>query len=357
MQQANGYVDDLHPRLASCKLTRMIAQLDGAFLRVAPGRAVSRMIGYLLFEGRPVTTKGRWWNPIVFRNLRLAARGDGRRVDRPMFIVGMGRSGTTLLGRILAVHPSVGFLNEPKAMWHMIKDDEDIIGSYAPPHTGRLYLSAEAANEEIGQRARALFSWYLRVSHSQRVLDKYPELIFRHTFVRALFPDARFLIAVRSPWSTLKSVDGWSRSHASDDADWWGVRGQKWDILWKQGVLQRSSNSDLVSLDLANETDHHVRAAVEWVVTMREAASLAALDPLAQVVRYEELVRHPRELIRKTLNFCELSPSSRTEGYAEAVVSAQGGSDKDNSCSRLPEALASAIDETSVRLDAIADAP
>lgn len=336
----------------------MVAQLDRTFLRVAPGRAASRLVGYTLFEGRPVTTKGRWWNPVVFGNLRYAAGHVGKRVDHPVFIVGMGRSGTTLLGRILAAHPSVGFLNEPKAMWHVIRDDEDIIGSYAPPHTGRLYLSAGDANEEVIRRGQALFAWYLRASHSKRVVDKYPELVFRHAFVHAIFPDARFLIAARSPWSTLKSVAEWSRSHATDDADWWGVRDQKWDILWTQGVVQRTSNLDLVNLDLANEKDHYVRAAIEWIVMTREAISLAAVDPLAQVIRYEKLVRHPRELIRDTLSFCELPASSRTEAYAEAIVAPQQSkADRDGgSPAPLPNALANVIDDTWSQLVAVDDA-
>jgi hypothetical protein len=336
----------------------MVAQLDSTFVRIAPGRAASRLVGYSLFEGRPVTTTGRWWNPVVFGNLRLAAGRVGEQIDRPVFIVGMGRSGTTLLGRILAAHPSVGFLNEPKAMWHVIRDDEDVIGSYAPPHTGRLCLRAEDADEEVSRRGHALFAWYLRASRSKRVVDKYPELVFRHAFVRAIFPDARFLIAVRSPWSALRSVAGWSKSHATGDADWWGVRDQKWDILWTQGVLQRTINSDLVTLGLADENDNYVRAAVEWVVTMREAISLAAVDPLAQVIRYEELVRDPRELIRKTLRFCELPASSRTEAYADTIVSAQDNNgDRHPPFPRLPDVLVSAIDETWSRLDAIDQAP
>jgi hypothetical protein len=336
----------------------VIAQLDPTFLRIAPGRTASRLVGYSLFEGRPVTTRGRRWNPVVFGNLRFAARQAGKRVDRPVFIVGMGRSGTTLLGRILAAHPNVGFLNEPKAMWHVIRDDEDIIGSYAPPHTGRLYLRAGDATEEVTQRAHALFAWYLRASCSKRVVDKYPELVFRHEFVRAIFPDARFLIAVRSPWSTLKSVARWSESHTIDDADWWGVRDQKWDILWTQGVIQTARNSDLAGLGLAEETDHHVRAAVEWVVTMREAISLAATDSCAQVISYDEVVRRPRELIRDALRFCELPASLRTEVYADAIVSEQEGTgDIHAYSSRMPDALASAIDETWSRVEAIVPTP
>jgi hypothetical protein len=332
----------------------MPAQLDTTFLRLAPGRAASRLIGYSLFEGRPVTTRGRWWNPVVFRNLRYAAGSVGKQVYRPVFILGMGRSGTTVLGRILSIHPSVGFLNEPKAMWHVIREDEDILGSYAPPRTGRLYLNVEDADGDVSTRARALYTWYLRASHSKRVIDKSPELIFRREFVRAIFPDALFLIAVRSPWPTLKSVAKWSKSHTTDDANWWGVSGQKWDILWTQGVVERTSNSDLVTLDLANENDDHIRAAIEWVVTMREAVSLAAADPLAQIIRYEDLVRYPRELIRETLRFCELPASSRTEAYADAIVSPQESKDDRRTSSlHLPDRLASVIDETWSRLDAI----
>jgi hypothetical protein len=332
----------------------MIAQLDRTFVQVAPGRAVSRIVGYSFFEGRPATTRGRWWNPVVFGNLRLAATGVGERVDRPIFIVGMGRSGTTLLGRILAAHPSVGFLNEPKAMWHVIRDDEDIIGSYGTPHTGRLYLGAEDANSDVQHRARALFAWYLRATRSKRLIDKYPELIFRHAFVREIFPDARFLVAVRSPWSTLKSVATWSKSHTTDDADWWGIKDQKWNILWRQGVVERAANADLVALDLAGERDSYVRAAIEWIVTMREAVSVATCDPMAQIIRYEELVQHPRDVIRDALGFCQLPGSPRTEEYASAIVSPKGeGEYKSSPSMCLPHSLSNAIDETWARLGAL----
>jgi hypothetical protein len=330
------------------RYTRAVpAQLDRTFLRTAPGRAASRLVGYSLFEGRPATTRGRRWNPIVFANLRIAASNTKKLVDRPVFIVGMGRSGTTLLGRILAVHPSVGFLNEPKAMWHVIRADEDIIGSYAPSHTGRLYLGEQDADEQVRQRAHALFAWYLRASRSQRVLDKYPELVFRHRFVRAIFDDARFLVAVRSPWATLESVVRWSDSHGTDDADWWGVKDQKWDILWRQGVVERPGNADLLHLSLAGERDHHARAAVEWVVTMREAISLSTTDPLAHVVSYEELLAKPRTTIARALAFCELQPSTRTEAYAQAIVRDQDGHGENGAiASRLPEALRDAVSRT-----------
>jgi hypothetical protein len=332
----------------------MVAQLDREFIKTAPGRAASRLVAYTFFEGRPATTKGRWLNPAVFANLHFATHLPWKRVDGPMFIVGMGRSGTTLLGRILATHPDVGFLNEPKAMWHVIRDDEDIIGSYAPPLSGRLYLDVDDANEEVVKRSHALFAWYRRASKSARVVDKYPELVFRHAFVRAVFPDARFIVAVRGPWATLSSVAGWSKTHASHNADWWGVRDQKWSILWSQGVAQKTANADIAQLNLNDEDDHFIRAAVEWVVTMREAISLAAADPRAMLIAYERLIQDPGGMVGEILDFCQLPLSPRTTRYAETVVSSQDHDDHPEAiASRLPDALTKAIELTWSQLRAL----
>ena len=330
----------------------MVAQLDSQFIKIAPERALSRLIGYTLFEGRPATTLGRWWNPVVFANLRLAGRRPKKEVDRPIFIVGMGRSGTTLLGRILAAHPDVGFLNEPKAMWHLVRGDEDIIGSYAPLNIGRLYLDAADADPMTIQRCRALFSWYLLLSHSRRAVDKYPEMVFRSSFVREIFPDAFFLVAVRSPWSTLKSVSGWSTTHGTEDADWWGVNDQKWQVLWSQAISSGGAHGDLAGLDLANEEDHHVRAAVEWIVTMRQSIVLMEDDSLAKLVRYEDLIDRPADMVADILRFGELAPSRRTESYATEVVLAEDRSAqiREEVEHRLPEPVVDALDDTWSRL-------
>jgi len=323
------------------------AQLEPTFVRIAPGRAASRIVGYTMFEGRPLTTRGRWWNRVAFGNLRLAARRTGGRVDRPVFVVGMGRSGTTILGQVLAAHPWVGFLNEPKAMWHCIRADEDIIGSYAPDAVGRLYLDAEDADPAVVQRAHALFSWYLRISRSRRVVDKYPELIFRTGFVRAIFPDARFLIAVRSPDRVLPSVAAWSDSHEAGGVNWWGARDRKWELVWREAVEGREENADIAALDLGGEVDDRVRAAVEWLVTARAGLELARRDPLAMVVRYEDLVSAPRPTVARILEFCGVPGSPRTERYAEAVVRpGPPGAERGGAAPGLPGELGALLMDT-----------
>lgn len=110
----------------------MVAQIDRDYIRTRPTRLWARMLSYLAFEGRPLTTRGQWINPIVFAGFATArALPQLRSVKSPVFILGAGRSGTTILGILMSMHRKVGFLNEPKAMWHAATHGgEDLIGSY-----------------------------------------------------------------------------------------------------------------------------------------------------------------------------------------------------------------------------------
>ena len=185
----------------------MIAQISPDYIKTRPMKALTRLISYALFEGRPVTTKGRWINPLVFSILKSVSTNNSsyKPVKKPIFILGTGRSGTTILGIVLSMHREVGYLNEPKAIWHLIYPHEDIIGNYSQTDA-KYRLTAEDTTDEMRQRAAQMFGAYLTTTRSERVVDKYPELIFRVDFVRALFPDARFIFLVRNGWDTCQSI-------------------------------------------------------------------------------------------------------------------------------------------------------
>ena len=293
----------------------MVAQLDMRAVRVSPGRALSRLVGYSLFEGRPATTRGQWFNPVVAGNLRLGARFDvDRPVRQPVFIVGIGRSGTTLLGQLLALHPDVGYLNEPKALWHQIHPDDDIIGSYSAGG-GRLMLTDADVDDTTRARAHRMYSWYLLCSRSQRVVDKYPELAYRESFVRAIFPDPRIVAILRHPWDVVHSISTWNDDHADAASNWWGVNDLKWWTLWNEVVLEREENRWLTALiDPTTATDH-VRGCVEWLLGTSMASSIDAhhLD-------YDDLLARPREVLGEVLAACSLSESERVLAFADQFV-------------------------------------
>ena len=130
-------------------------------------KAVTRLMSYAFFEGRPVTTKGRWINPLVFSILKNVATNKNRYrpVEKPIFILGTGRSGTTILGIVLSMHREVGYLNEPKAIWHLIHPHEDIIGNYSQTNA-KYRLTAEDAIDEMPRRACQMFGAYLTATLS-----------------------------------------------------------------------------------------------------------------------------------------------------------------------------------------------
>ena len=130
-------------------------------------KVLPRFISYALFEGRPVTTKGRWINPLVFSILKTVSTTKNRykSIEKPIFILGTGRSGTTILGIVLSMHREVGYLNEPKAIWHVIYPHEDIIGNYSRGDA-KYRLAAEDATGDMRQRAAQMFGAYLTVTGS-----------------------------------------------------------------------------------------------------------------------------------------------------------------------------------------------
>ena len=302
----------------------MIAQIDKSYVKIRPTKAISRLISYALFEGRPLTTKGQWINPLVFFHFELEKRlPQLKRVLKPIFIVGTGRSGTTLLGFVLSTHRDVGFLNEPKALWHSIYKEEDIIGSYCQG-IARYRLDATHATMEVQRAAHRLFGAYLTAVAAKRVVGKYPEMIFRVRFVRAIFPDAKFIFLVRNGWDACHSIVKWSERFGmktnNEIHDWWGVNNRKWRLLLTQLITTDNAFSGIVEVisGLRERTD---MAVIEWILTMREGLFQMEQNPdCIYMARYEELTKNPRSKLADITKFCELESDERFFAYAERAI-------------------------------------
>lgn len=299
----------------------MPAQIDSHYIRTRPTRLWARLVSYALFEGRPLTTKGQWLNPLVFGLYRLwCIFPQLKVVKQPIFILGAGRSGTTILGVLLSMHRHVGFLNEPKAMWHTaFGGGEDLIGSFDRGEA-RYRLDQDDVLPSCAQTMRKIYGAYLRVTGSSRVVDKYPELIFRLPFVKHIFPDAKFLFIARNGWDTCGSIKGWSERLGEEKDgevhDWWGADDRKWKLLVEQIVPE---HTDLAphAVEMMTWADQEQRAIVEWIVTMREGHALAEAYPDSVLhIPYEEMCAHPRDWMTKIVSFVELSNDDVFSSYA-----------------------------------------
>jgi tetratricopeptide (TPR) repeat protein len=119
----------------------------------------------------------------------------------PVFVVGMLRSGTTLVERILARHPEVRGLGETEMVDALAERLAGITGIPYPDCLERLDPTL-AGDLATGFRAE----WPPGAPGVRRMVDKNP-LNFLHLGLIALvFPEARILHCVRDPLDTCLSV-------------------------------------------------------------------------------------------------------------------------------------------------------
>ena len=126
---------------------------------------------------------------------------------RFVFIGGLHRSGTTLLGRCLAAHPEVsGFADTgvPADEGQHLQDVYPTARTYGGP--GRFGFAAEAHLTEDSplvseQSAESLLAaWAPHWDTARPVLvEKSPPNLIRFRFLQALFPEASFVAVVRAP--------------------------------------------------------------------------------------------------------------------------------------------------------------
>lgn len=298
----------------------MIAQLSLSFIKARPSKIWPRLVAYLFFEGRPLTTRGRWVNPLVFAMYRVWTVFPFRSpVTDPIYILGIGRSGTTILGTILALHKDVGFLNEPKALWHAALGDDDVVGSYSNS-PGHIRMSEEEITHNKSIRLQVFYRAFLSVSGCHRIVDKYPELVFRCQFLTHVFPNSRKIALVRNGVDNCVSICRWSKFQGKATTthidDWWGRDLRKWRTLVEEVITPDPFYSSALPAILAF-TNHTDMAAVEWIATMREILAQHAIDPENLfIVRYEDLVSNTHQTLTQILKFCDLDDDKNMLKFA-----------------------------------------
>ena len=136
------------------------------------------------------------------RSLRMQlARLRTLDLDRPIFIVGAPRSGTTTLFRLLGAHPDLRSLgHEGHDCWRHF---------HHPRRDGWQSDALDAADVTSRERSFVHRWFYARLGDG-RFVEKTPENAMRIPYLLELFPRAHVVWAKRDPEATLRSMlNGW----------------------------------------------------------------------------------------------------------------------------------------------------
>lgn len=223
--------------------------------------------------------------------LERKRRRGGRERQRPApFVVGMGRSGTTLLRMMLDSHPEVAIPPETWFVPHVIAAFE---GGAPSPQRAVELLVAHSSWEDFGlptadvldrldQRApltaaevlRAFYEAYAQRVGKPRWGDKTPPYALEMRAIQRVLPEARFLHVIRDGRDVVTSSleAGMLTNPPADLARWW----------------RRTVRS-------ARRQGRHLEHYLE--------------------VRYEELVSQPESTLRAVCGFLDLAWEDAVLGY------------------------------------------
>jgi len=215
-------------------------------------------------------------------------------MSKPIFIIGVPRSGTTLLRVLLDSHPNIACGPETpwlaraqcsiKKVYQFMSDDQ--FG-----YVKNFGISNDIFRRQIGKWIHALFMDYAFSRGKQRWAEKTPDHSLEIPFLSDMFPDAFFIHLVRDGRDVACSTAILSDKHKSISS-------------WHSKYLLMDENQ-VVDNTIEN-------AALRWQRWLHKITTgLQNLNSIC--IEYENLVSKPREVLQTIMLFIE-------EEYDEAML-------------------------------------
>lgn len=249
----------------------------------------------------------------------------------PLFLIGVGRSGSTVLQRLLGLHPQISWLSgmaeryPQRPGWNrgLLQALEwpllgatlrrrfrpgECWGFWDRVHPGFRRPFRDLTAEDVTARDHHRFPSALRGMMSPHRPQPMVKLTGwpRIGFLAALFPEARFLHLVR---------DGRAVAASLCNVSFW--RGWQGPSGWRWGPLPPAYE------ELWTEADRSfpALAGLQWRLLLDAAAKASRTLPPERFleIRYEDLCREPQETLERALAFVGLSSTSSFSRRLEAV--------------------------------------
>jgi tetratricopeptide (TPR) repeat protein len=192
--------DQMHRHFALAKAYENIGEVERAFRHLQSGNALKRR--QMAYDETETLRQMDQLCEVMSRDFIEARKGGGEPSSAPVFIVGMTRSGTTLIEQILASHPQVHGSGELALF-------DQAAGAIRNSLPGRPQFP-DMLQAMSGEHFRALGASYLEkitrpARGALRVTDKMPVNFLFAGLIHLALPNATIIHAVRDPADTCMS--------------------------------------------------------------------------------------------------------------------------------------------------------
>lgn len=233
-------------------------------------------------------------------------------ITRPIFIIGCGRSGTTIFGTALSKHKKITYLNEPRHLWFSAYPETDIWTPKAHSRNGRLVLTFADVEGRKSRKLSQLFRFETIKTGRPILIEKLPINNFRLSFIHKIFPDARFIHIYRNGIEVARSIE-----KRSVRGNWFGANSYKWDRL-SEYALRRGETSNLPALCFT----YFEKGLLEWRLSTEAAVEFLAKlpDDAFFEFSYDELTENSIDTISQVQEFIGIEDDSEVKNFVSENI-------------------------------------
>ena len=189
---------ELHFALA--KAYEDVGRFDDSFRALVAGNALKRR--QVVYDETATSAVFERIRQVFTPGLMQRFRGCGEPSSVPVFIVGMPRSGTTLVEQILASHPQVFGAGELPGLGNALDSIRPTGGTALPLPD----LMANVSGEDLRRLGQRYVSEITRLAPAAtRIVDKMPSNFLFAGLIHLVLPNARIIHVVRDPVDTCVS--------------------------------------------------------------------------------------------------------------------------------------------------------
>jgi hypothetical protein len=210
----------------------------------------------------------------------------------PVFIIGCGRSGTTILGKTLSKHPKIKYLNERRDLWNKAYPEFNIWNKKTC--NPKLYADGKDVISKQNNLLHHLFFREQILGNSEILLEKLPINSFRLNFLKKSFPNAKYIYLTRNGLEVSKSIEK-------------RIQNKSWFIGEKHVLLKKYASDKNIIFNTEINSNQE-KGMWEWKLSIDESDNFFKKENKDNFTHlsYRDFINYPSESIKNIFDFLKL---------------------------------------------------